>query len=249
MNTNREAIFCFGDSITKGVPGFSYLRFVDKKWKLKNRGLGGDTLMGLRKRVACGGKNSKCDRYIIQIGANDILLPYLLGRSLLWSDRIARLIKRGSVPCKDAHQFQEEYGRLISECQKKNKELLIISVPCIGEDLESSLNKKVDAYNNVLKDLTAEHGIDYVDFNSWQKTILADRSSETPYFISSDPFDVMMDSLLTAFLPIGDRLSRKRGLSGTIDGCHLNSLGARCLGGLVEEALMNRQYLKVKDDR
>jgi len=236
-----DLVLCYGDSITRGVPGVTYLSFINKKWKLKNYGLGGDTLIGLSNRVFLNMENRRRDSYILQIGTNDILLPYLFNHSELWRDRIAGLIKRGSKPCENEHNFKEEFERLILKFQKQGKKLKIINIPCIGEDLKSTLNTKVDTYNNVLKTLTDEYGIDYIDFNNWQKNMLKDKNNGNNYFISKNPFDVAIDSLLTSFLPVSDCLSRKRGLHITIDGCHLNTLGARGLADLVEERLCKQR--------
>lgn len=233
----KQVVLCYGDSITKGIPGVSYLSFVDKKWKLKNYGLGGDTLIGLRNRVSMDMNNPGCDSYIIQIGTNDILLPYLLNHSVRWKDRVGVVIKRGSIPCENEHRFKEEYERLICELRKQGKKVKVISIPCIGEDLNSELNLKVDARNLILKSLTDEYGIDYIDFNSWQKKALADKNYVDSFFISKNPFDVVLDSLITSFFPVSDYISRKRGLYITIDGCHLNKIGAKGLAGLVEERL------------
>ena len=40
-----------GDSLTAGMPGVSYWRFLSDKSKLINRGLGGDTLAGATGRA------------------------------------------------------------------------------------------------------------------------------------------------------------------------------------------------------
>ncbi len=165
-------VLCYGDSITKGIPGVSYLSFIDKRWKLKNYGLGGDTLMGLSNRVSLDMKSLSCDSNIIQIGTNDILLPYLLNHSERWRDRIEGLIKSRSIPCENEHQFKEEYERLINKFQKQSKKVKVINIPCIGEDLKSQLNLKVDAYNLVLKSLTDEYGIDLLILTAGRKKCL-----------------------------------------------------------------------------
>lgn len=53
-------IACFGDSITEGRPGVTYLRYLDGAEKYYNMGLSGDTLLGLSKRVDQFRNNSVC---------------------------------------------------------------------------------------------------------------------------------------------------------------------------------------------
>ena len=228
-------ILCYGDSITKGVPGVSYLRFVNKKWNPKNCGLGGDTLLGLSKRIALNIHKSESASYILQIGTNDILLPFLLNHSEAWGTRITELINKRSKLCENECRFREEYENLLTNLGKQGKAVKVINIPCLGEDLESCLNEKVDHYNKVIKSITEAQAIDYIDFNGWQKKVLTENSGEGSFFISKNPLDVVIDSLLTTFSPASDHLSSKRGLQLTIDGCHLNNLGARGLASLVEE--------------
>ena len=48
------------------------------------------------------------------------------------------------------------------------KNISIISISCLGEDINSELNKKVDEYNLEIMDICNKKGIRYIDFNSWQ---------------------------------------------------------------------------------
>lgn len=78
-------IACFGDSITEGRPGVTYLRYLDGAEKYYNMGLSGDTLLGLSKRVDQFRNNSVCNEFIIAIGCNDIMLPFLHDYSPKWT--------------------------------------------------------------------------------------------------------------------------------------------------------------------
>ncbi len=230
-------ILCYGDSITKGVPGVSYLKFIDKKWKLRNCGLGGDTVTGLSNRITLKLKNHKCNDYIIQIGTNDILLPHLLQHSEQWQKRIEALIEGGRIPCENESEFVERYTNLIRMLKEHEKNFMVVNIPCIGEDLNSPLNAKVDAYNKALKSVTDKYKVTHIDFNGWQTKVLAGEKSQGVFFISKNPLNMIIDSVVTSVLPVSDYLSRRRGLHLTVDGCHLNSMGAKGLAGQVQEKL------------
>lgn len=73
-------ILCFGDSITEGKPGVTYLRYIKNKKQFINFGLGGDTVIGMTKRLIKTMNKSKykdATDIIVGIGANDIILPFL----------------------------------------------------------------------------------------------------------------------------------------------------------------------------
>lgn len=226
-------IACFGDSITAGHPGISYFRYLKRKNDYQNFGLGGDTLLGLSKRIGCFLMKSSCKEFIIEIGGNDILLPFLKKHSKEWAKIVDRLIARGSVPLPKAADFTEEYEKLIWKLS--DKKIKAISIPCIGENIESDLNAKVDKYNESIKNLCIKYGVAYVDFNKWQKEIINNSNPGTGYFISKNPFDVMIDSLITTYLGFSSWISKKRKLIVTVDGVHLNKKGAKGLAHLIEE--------------
>lgn len=129
-----------GDSITEGVPGVSFFKYLNKNIETKKKGLGGDAVIGLKSRITYDDKD-KNYVYIIQIGTNDLLLPFLKRHSSKWKNQINRIIKSGRIPCSDEDQFKQEYQGLVLQMKDKNKSFLTINIPCIGEDLNSPLKK------------------------------------------------------------------------------------------------------------
>ena len=221
--TDGNQIFCFGDSITKGVPGVSYLNYLDTRYI--NRGVGGDTLTSMAKRLRPFLNNKSNLNIIIEIGANDILLPYLTQSSAAWKRTINLKQK---APIEDPTSFYKHYEALINDCHLHN--LLIVNIPCLGETNNSELNQKVDQYNLQIKTLCTNHNIPLVDFNHWQKQ---HQVSTSTYFISKHPTDVIIDGVLTTPLNKSTQLSSKRNLTMTIDGVHLNEFGAQQLATMI----------------
>ena len=226
--------YCYGDSITKGSPGVSYLRYMQNRHSYVNLGLGGETLIGLIDRIDRRLKDTNVLDLIIQIGTNDILLPFLMRHSEKWIKQVGHIMNRGSLPCRDVYHFEETYTVFIKNLISLNKKMILINIPCIGEDTSSDVNKKVDLYNSVIHKLAADFGSGYVDFNGWQKSILDKNKKEDPYFISKEPFDIIMDVILTKAKPLRKSMSTKRDLVLTVDGCHLNDTGAKGLAALIE---------------
>ena len=109
-----------------------------------------------------------------------------------------------------------------------------VSIPCIGENIGSSLNRAAGEYNLRIKELCGIYGIEYIDFNHWQKEILIKKTPTSDYFIHKTHYKIVMDSFLTG-RGFSDIISRKRGLALTMDGVHLNYRGARGLASLIDQ--------------
>lgn len=225
-------IACLGDSITVGRPGESYLKYIDSPRDYHNHGCSGETLWGLSRRIDSFISQSY-DDFIIEIGVNDILLPYLKDHSLAWNHKVQKLILRGSIPLEEVHDFKREYEKLIWKLEDKN--VKIISIPCIGEVLNSDLNQKVDEYNDSIQELCEKYHLRYIDFNKWQKMALGLSEFRSPYFISTSIYGLMFDSVLTTRLGLSDFISKIRRLVVTVDGVHLNKNGAQNLARLIQK--------------
>lgn len=222
-------IHCFGDSITKGSPGVSYVQYLDDEQHHVNHGLGGDTLIGISKRVLDHMSHHDDAHYVLQMGTNDLLLPFLLDYSKSWRLYVQRLHRRGSIPCKDVDDFEHRYHDLLQKLIASDKKLILINIPCIGEDIDSPLNHKADQYNRVIQQAANTYDICLVDFNASQKEVLKQHAHVDPFFISKDPKNIILDVLTTKSEKHRNTLSERRKLVLTVDGVHLNDKGALLL--------------------
>ncbi|MBN1648243.1 MAG: hypothetical protein JW874_09435, partial [Spirochaetales bacterium] len=114
---------------------------------------------------------------------------------------------------------------------------IIINIPCLGENLNSELNIRVDTYNQQLKSLCTRQGKILIDVNEWQKQIIRNKNKPSDYFIPEEAGLMLADSLLS-FWGLSTFLSGRRGLSVTIDGVHMNHAGAKGLAALVLDKLV-----------
>ncbi|KAF2961147.1 SGNH/GDSL hydrolase family protein [Fervidobacterium sp. 2310opik-2] len=233
---------CFGDSITEGKPGVSYVRYLGEGFI--NKGLGGDTVIGLKKRVEdfLNAENTvdKLEGAIIEIGTNDILLPFLKSYSSGWAKVVDKIIESGRIPSKNIDEFEKYYREIVSLVS--DKLLCAISIPCIGEDIEGEMNRKVEKYNEVIKSICHEKKITYVDFNLWQKNMIKKEMNNfnrgKSYFVSKEPFVMVMDSIFVVSPLMTTFVSKLRRLITTIDGVHLNSFAAKELAKMVKESII-----------
>ena len=81
-----KEILCLGDSLTKGRVGHSFTEYLTNQ-KIINKGKDGDTLYHSYKRLKKylnQDKFKNVDTYIISLGTNDILIPFLKNLTPLW---------------------------------------------------------------------------------------------------------------------------------------------------------------------
>jgi lysophospholipase L1-like esterase len=225
----------FGDSITAGVPGVSYCRFFKGLFPYKAHGVGGDTVSGLLNRMNRYAVDAD-DVIVIEIGTNDIMLPHLSTLSISWKKVVQRIADTGRVPAASIEDFQEKYSELLFRF--KPHTTIAASIPCIGENINSDVNRQVDRYNRIIKKLCKSYKCCYVDFNAWQKEAINQSAcSKNAYLLGEKPYTMLMDVPLTKYFRQSDRLSIKRGLFTTIDGVHLNTHGAKLLADMIFESL------------
>ncbi|MDD2435175.1 MAG: SGNH/GDSL hydrolase family protein [Bacilli bacterium] len=232
---NNKQVLCFGDSITQGRPGVTYLKYFKDKNRYYNYGLSGDTLIGMSyriKKVLKSKKHKRIDKIIIGIGANDIIQSFLNNYSWLWKLRVKSLIKRGSIACKDEKDFKETYIKLIEYLKTYNIEIIVFSLPYIESN--NGLNNQISIYNDIIKTICMEFDLPFIDFYNWQVEAKQKSSQKGTYFMSRNPLLVGCDIILTRLFPLTNYISKKRKLAVTIDGCHLNGLSAKWLANNLE---------------
>lgn len=228
-------ILCFGDSITEGRPGVTYLRYM--KRKAKNFGLGGDTLIGMTRRikeVMQSREYEDAKAIVIGIGSNDFLVPFLKEYSPSWAKAAESIIKRGSIPCSDQKQFSQEFAKLLDMLE--GKKTVVFGTPCFETDV-GGLDKKSAEYNSIIKKLCATRNVPFIDFRKWQMGVIEKSNNRCEHFFSKNRRDIIMDAILTTYLPFADYISNKRGLAVSVDGAHLNTVSAIGLAQLIEKEL------------
>ena len=234
------SILCFGDSLTIGTPGISYLRYLHNRNQYKNLGVGGDTLTGMTERIQSSLADPDTQEFIIGIGTNDILLPHMEKRSEQWNTAVELMVKLGKVILRDIGEFETAYASLLDQVIAAGKTVTIFGMPVIGEDLDSDLNKLADVYNLLICRLCQERDIPFVDFKYLQKRKIEQHGGHNPYLLSDHPGTAIGDTLWTTLLPFTERVSKKRGLIMTVDGVHLNRSSAKLLARMLEKARKER---------
>ena len=151
-------IICFGDSLTFGNVGYSYIHFLRKKshHQYINKGKNGDTVIGLYKRLVniVGNLKNESEMYIIGIGTNDILLPYLKSVSLFW-------LLQMSLRCKlkrcieDDDYFCQKYSEILTLLSENNKRAVIFGMPFIN--LRNFPIERLIRRNKIIEELAEKY--------------------------------------------------------------------------------------------
>ncbi len=230
-------IACFGDSLTYGSVGYSYIRYISSKYKTINKGVNGDTTICVSKRLKSyieNPANDNVDTYVIAIGTNDLLLPYLTSVSMLWSIQMAPRVKMKKC-ISDDMLFETEYKKIIELILENNKTAIAIGLPLL--QLKGYPNESVQKRNLVIKKLAADYGISFIETAYLQQKVVSKISLS--YSWKHKNVIRIIDGMAMLLFPFSkDWFSRLRHLELTVDGVHFNSLSAKLIGDAISKSVI-----------
>jgi len=222
----------FGDSLTEGKTGVSYFEILKEKLpqhKLFNFGRGGDTVASLYRRIS--GMNFNFDIAFLWIGTNDVLSKVTSRFSVI------KMLKH-QPPAENVAEFERYYQKLIDCLTPKTKKIIAVSPLFIGENLNNQWNRQLAELVEIIKNLSYKNkSIDFLNLREQFATQLVDRKI-SDYHIRSIT-RVILDYLFLRTPEKVDRKAGKRGLYFTLDGVHLNSIGARFVANSFCEIVKN----------
>jgi lysophospholipase L1-like esterase len=234
-------IMFLGDSLTAGNIGASYLEVLKAEKKLTmfnliNAGENGFTMAGLQLKLESYLKeNNAPETLVLEAGANDLLLPHMQKSGSAWNPFLRKLKRHGSTPASSACYFRRLSSAILSTALDGGiTQVYVCTIPCLGENLDTELNKHREEYNEILRDLCLEYSNDLfncicLDAALEVETILAGSRSN---WLFSSPEELQHDAQIIK--EKGEEiLCRERNLLLTIDGAHLNQRGARVLSSLI----------------
>ena len=235
MTSPLTTVYLFaGDSLTEGVHGEDYVERVGKglyrgraglDGEVVNAGRGGDTVKSLLERIDGPLNRHQPDWVVLAVGTNDAWMPWLAERSLGWKlwFQVQRL-RAGQKPTRDLDQFAALYRALIDKAQQAGAQVLVCTTTPVGERITTPLNRQLARLNGVIKHVAVDRRVPVADV--WQAFVeqlapLPDPSSYVP----GEWLFTWVDRRRLRSRP-ADELSKKRRLTLTFDGLHLNSRGA-----------------------
>ncbi|MEA4910412.1 MAG: hypothetical protein GYA17_11425 [Chloroflexi bacterium] len=225
-------IIFLGDSLTKGIPGVSYLRILERRLPqhtLINWGLGGDTVISLYRRMLKHDLQGPFDIAVLWIGTNDVyarlepIHPWV--RKLRWQPW-----------SKNEAEFRQYYRQVLDYICPRARQVIAVTPLAVGEDREGHWNRQLAHLAEVECQVLGDYPeVSLVDLQA--ETAAALFPAEPAPYVATATFSVLWDALALVTNEQVDRVSRRRGLHFTLDGVHLNSLGANQVAGALEPAL------------
>jgi lysophospholipase L1-like esterase len=214
-------IALFGDSITQGFPGASYVSALANKLpehNLFNYGKGGDTVISLYRRLKTTSLESPFDISVLWVGVNDVYVK------TSWRFPILKKL-RGQPWIKDHHEFKAYYKKLLEFITGKSSRIITISPLFIGEDLSNIWNRELNDLGKIIEEVTGEfkHSA-FIDLQTVFFPHL-ERKIVSPYVPKSVTKLILTLFFRRSYREIKEQ-AEKRKLHYTIDGVHLNAAGA-----------------------
>lgn len=231
-------MICIGDSITYGSVGVSYVKFVDSALGAINKGVNGDTLIGMSRRLRKILKNKKYNQaelFVLEIGTNDVLIPWYQEYSFFWK---MLFLPRQAVkaPFITNEDFYKEYEKNIKLLLDKQKKVILVGLP-LWETLKYDITQKWRVREEVIIQLSEKYHIPYIDLYKIEKDLQINGKGEY-IWSKTNNFMRIWDAIIMLFFHGNkDLLSKSRGLEVTVDGIHPNTKVAMALAQAIEQAI------------
>jgi lysophospholipase L1-like esterase len=122
--------------------------------------------------------------------------------------------------------------------EKTSAKIGLVSLPILGEDLESLLHQRIRKYNIILKEVTIQEQVNYLPVYERQEEYLKKNQHEAGRPFTSGITSSLMLVIRHYMLKQSfDTISEKNGYMLVTDGIHLNSRGAAFIADEIESFL------------
>jgi lysophospholipase L1-like esterase len=243
VDSGLETVACVGSSTTASKGTYRWIAELESRpqnarFRFVNFGVGGDLSFNTVRRVRRV-SDLRPDRAIILIGTNDILAGVFPNFR-----RVVRVWK-GLPHEPTAQRFRENLGLITRRLRREtDARIALSSLAPVGEDphsvdaVQSRLNGLCGAYNDVIREVSAREGTDYIEFHEAFHDEL-DRSKTAKPFTRFSFSSFYRDYLVREMIlrRSFDEISRINGWQFHIDGIHLNTRGGRILADAVQRFL------------
>ncbi|MBS4172699.1 GDSL-type esterase/lipase family protein [Bacillus sp. FJAT-49736] len=213
-----------GDSLTEGRPGVSFSKLLMEKFpdiNIVNLGKPGETVKSLHTRLTKTILTTDYDLLFLWIGVNDVY---------------SKMLKMQAQPVvKNQEEFHEYFKRVLDLVTVSPKHVVTVSPALVGENIKNEANKDIRELSKIIESLSNKYSnVCFLNLQSVFEKYLSEATSSD--YISTGIFRVMIDVLFYKDQKRIDQLSKSRGLQLTLDGIHLNSVGA---------AIVAEKYAKI----
>jgi lysophospholipase L1-like esterase len=233
MNQKKIILF-LGASITQGRISKNYIKILKvklgtKQYKYLNHGVAGyesfNVLNKLDKAIQV-----KPDYVVLLVGTNDVLSSL--------DPKLAKLSRKlKHIPHKPTLlNYCVNIASIVKRLKKEtDSKIAILSLPVIGENLNSLENNTIAEYNAELFRIAKKDSIAYLPVNeNFKKILIKNVEGRGKDYINGTK--MVFKSMVLHYLLLNslDSISRKNGFLLLTDGVHLNSTGAKIVADEIE---------------
>jgi lysophospholipase L1-like esterase len=225
----------FGDSLTSGVPGSSYVAILRERFPedtLLNLGKGNDTVVSLYRRISAMQFDKPLDIALLWIGVNDV------PQTDHWLVRAFHALL-GQRRATDVDEFRSCYRATLDLlCEVAGR--VIVAPPALkGENPENHWNRRLADLAGWIQEVTAEcDRAEFLDLRAAFARELAARPGSD--YVPRNSLRILLDALTLRTDGQIDAKAAERGLHLTLDGVHLNSVGAKLVAEELTAAIQGR---------
>ena len=236
-NTNSRTVLCLGASIVQGRISSNFVDILSQRmerdgFRFINAGVAGyqsyNVLINLESAI-----DIKPDFIVILVGTNDVTAVLHPGIS-----KLARLTNKTPQPPSEwsYHENMLQIVKILE--QKTSAKIALVSIPPLGEDLDSPVNQRIREYNELLKKITTETKASYLPvFEKQEEYITSKQQTAGRPFKGGIMPSIELLVRHFIFKQSFDIISRKNGYLLLTDGMHMNSCGAALIADTVEPFL------------
>lgn len=199
----RPVIVAAGASLTRGTLGASWVDALRPRFPghtIVNAGVNGDRSAGLLTRVDTDVVACLPDAVLLLIGTNDV---------------------RDEVPL---DQYRDNLAAVVERISSATgARIALMSLPPLGEDLDSDVNHRLAAYNAVIAEIAARSGADHLPVH---ERLAAQLTGERPAFAFSFALALRAGAEHYLLGRSWDEVARGNGLELFVDHIHLSERAA-----------------------
>jgi lysophospholipase L1-like esterase len=231
----EKLIVCAGDSITHGIVSANYVemlreQFKDNDYEFVNAGINGNLAWNVLQRlddiIAC-----QPDVVTLLVGTNDVNMTF----NEEWEDMYRKQQKITEKPSLAGYCRHVE--SIIEQLQSEtDAQLAILSLPMLGEDLDSEMNQKITDYNAALQVIAEEKGIQCLPLHQNLVALISQDHLPPAY---NGKLDLMMRAIFQHYVlrKSWDAISRDNQLDVLTDHIHINDKAAGVIAKLIGDIL------------
>jgi lysophospholipase L1-like esterase len=151
----QKTLVCFGDSLTEGAIGASYVELLRQRLpgaRVVNAGINGDTTLNLLRRIDRDVARHRPDLIVLLVGMNDVGTAY--GEPAIRP--YYRVLKRVGIAI-TPRRFAHLYRRLIAALRAcTDARLALCTLTTLGERPNDPIQATLDAYSTIVRALALQ---------------------------------------------------------------------------------------------